>query len=390
MTVDLEARVRHELNARSGDVGPWGSAGSTLRRTAAERRTRRLRAGGGVVAVMALVAVVAAVALSGGRRDAEAPPSLPTGIPTPTPATGGFIRVPVPAEVQQKAATDLALGNSTLLASARLPRSGDTVLVFSGANPGRAGTTTVSTVTVHDGTPLTGTVSDYHNGTDVMVAQPARDGTGATFVVVAPPNLAADTAVVTSSVPGETLEETAVALDHGVAVVEVSDPETVTRVRLMRNGETIRDAIPGDFLLGPRVPRPLDRVMAIAPGDGKWPLSGQIRTDGSTACSLTASGIEPQTEVFVLGYDTFDESCARIDGSLQLLLPKDRHYSTVQGLVPPGTRAVRLHWNGTAANTVPVPGGHTAFFDTSGRSPDRLLMAEALDAAGNVLATARP
>ncbi len=80
---------------------------------------------------------------------------------------------------------DLALGNPELLASTRLPRSGDLLLVFRSAGTSAQPATTVWTVSVHDDTPLAGTVAQYPEGDEVVV-QPARDGNGATFVVHAP------------------------------------------------------------------------------------------------------------------------------------------------------------------------------------------------------------
>lgn len=94
---------------------------------------------------------------------------------------------------------------------------------------------------------------------------------------------------------------------------------------------------------------------------------------------------------WAIGWVVFDTACARVDRSLQLLLARDRHNSSVTGVAPPDAVTVRLTWRGGDVTEVPVVRDDVpAFVDTSERPPDSLVVAEALDADDNVVGTAKP
>ncbi len=390
MSTDLEQRLHDELRDRASDAGPMRTGGSTVRRAAAARRARRLRAGAVAgSAVLAAAVVVGVVTTAGNGRPEELPPAQPTGSPTSSPTTGQdsteLVRITVPGRALERAYALLSAGRPELLAALTLPGSGDPVLVFRNEAP-EDHRTVLRTVTLHRGQPQPGTLA-FARPEDELVAQPAVDGSGTTLVVIAPPGTEAEAVEVTTSLPGKDIRTRRVALDDRVALVPVVSLQNVTRLRLLRGGTTLEDRIPGDFYLSPSVPRPLGRVVVEA-GNGQ---SVQVRTDGRTACRLTANGLE-SLDVLVLPWNPIDEACAAIDpAELVLLIAADRRYSSVAGVAPQGAQAVRLHWrNGEVTEVAVVADEVPAFIDLSGHRPGRLVRAEALDAQGDVLATATP
>jgi len=402
---DLETRVRDTLTDHAGAAGAWQISGSALRATAAQRRrARRLRATTALGAAAAAIVVVAGVSLgSGGGTDGaplpaatDRPSTGPTTSPT-TRATGSaepwpeLLQVPIGDDLVQQALVQFALGDSRLLASATLPRSGDTVLVFQEQLRGDHNSAVAQTVTVHRSKLLAGTLTLYRSDAD-LVAQPARDGDGSTLVVVAAPGSDADAVEVTTSLPGKAIDVRTAGLRGGLAMVELPGAQSATRLRLLRQGTTIVDSIPGDYNLGESVPRPLGRVVAET---GKYERV-QVRTNGRSACRVTVTDLEGLNPLLT-PWNPIDEGCVTIDpGKLQLLIPEDRRYSSVAGVAPDGTAAVRLTWRSgsdTDVTEIPVraPGGDIrAFIDQSAHPPDQLTRVEALDADGQVLATALP
>jgi hypothetical protein len=90
-------------------------------------------------------------------------------------------------------------------------------------------------------------------------------------------------------------------------------------------------------------------------------------------------------------WNPFDTACATVDGDLHLLLADDRRYSSVAGIAPPAATRVRLRWRDGGSTTVRTTGGPVnAFLGPQDGSPRRLLLAEAIEADGMVLATALP
>jgi hypothetical protein len=350
-----------------------------------------LRTGSALAAAAAVVAVVLGVSMgTGGRPDA--PPAGATDGPTSTPtdaATGprpDLLQVPVSDAVVQKAITSLLSGWPTeLLATARLPRSGDLLLVLKQSPAPAEGDYNVYTVTIHDDRPMGGTLTMYRQDED-LVAQPARDGDGATMVVLVPPRLEADAVEVTTSMPGEDIHVSAVS-GSKLALVPLPSPHNVTRVRLVRGGETVDDQIPGDYHLPASMPRPLGRIVVSA---GGW-QQVQVRTDGTSACRLSVNGME-DPDVFALGWVLIDDACATINPSkLQLLIAEDAQYTSVTGVAPPGTGFVRLHWrNGNVTDVAVADDEVPAFVDTSGHRPDRLTLAQAIDTRGDEIARVEP
>jgi hypothetical protein len=389
MSTDLEQRLHDELRVRAGDAGPARTTGGTVRQVAAARRARRLRAGAVAgSAVLAAAVVVGAVTVARDGRPEELPPAQPTRSPTgtPTTATDELVRVTVPPDVLDQAYALMGAGRPDLLAATVLPGSGDAVLVFTGVmEPDQQ--TVVRTVTVHDGQPQAGTVTFYQRW-DHLIAQPARDGTGTTLVVVAPAASDADTVEVTTSLPGEDIHVRRVALDGRLALVPLPSPQSATRLRLLRGDAPLEERIPGDYYLAGSLPRPLARVVVATSGAVQ---AVQVRTDGITACRMTVAGLE-SPDVVVLPWNPIDDACARIDpAGLQLLIAQDRRYSSVAGVAPQGTHLVRLHWRNGDVTDVPVAVDEVpAFVDTSGHRPDRLVLAEAVDRSGTVIAQARP
>lgn len=372
---DLETRLRDELGRRADGVRHWSLPGEDLRELSQGTVTRRR-----VTVALALIgaAAVVATAVVTGSPAGDHPRPVPPASATAKP--DGLLQVEVPGATVRRVRMELGLGTDELLAAARLPLSGDPVLVFRGG--GFEDRSVVNTVTVRDGELVHGTLAHYGLD-DPVVAQPAVDGEGWTLVVV-DTSLAADTALVSTSRPGADVEVTTGALHRGIALVPVQLPKLVTRVRLLRDGETVRDIIPGGFGLRRDVPPVLDRVVATD-GRERGYQSVQVRTDGTTACRVTVNAD------WAIGWVVFDTACARVDRSLQLLLARDRHNSSVTGVAPPDAVTVRLTWRGGDVTEVPVVRDDVpAFVDTSERPPDSLVVAEALDADDNVVGTAKP
>ncbi|MCY7340668.1 MAG: hypothetical protein LH603_02070, partial [Pseudonocardia sp.] len=147
--------------------------------------------------------------------------------------------------------------------------------------------------------------------------------------------------VATSSMPGRRLTRTSAFLTDRLALVPITSPESVTRLRVLREGRTVVDTIPA-----------------------------------------------------FVAWNPLDTACAPVDGRLHLMLADDRRYSSVAGLAPAGTTSVRLYWRSgddSAVSEVPVTttDGVTAFVDSSGRRPDHLVRAEATQ-AGDVIGTVLP
>jgi hypothetical protein len=161
----------------------------------------------------------------------------------------------------------------------------------------------------------------------------------------------------------------------------------VTRIRVLARGRAVVDTIPAGSLLGPDVPRTVDRVVTTSAGPPTQPV--QVRTDGRTACRLTVGSFWDGPAY--VPWNPFDAACAPVDGELHLLLATDRRYSSVAGVAPSGTSVVRLSWRNGSTSEVPVAHDEVpAFVDSSGRAPLQLVRAEALDQQGEVLATAMP
>jgi hypothetical protein len=386
MSIDLEARLQEQLRARAAQVEPLRLGGESLRRTAAARRARRTRTAtvAGVIAAVAVIVVGISVTNQGGRH-AEAP-SAPTPSPTRTDGLSRLIRVPVSEAALGRARTLTGDGAPQLYASAVLPRSGDTVLVLRTTRDSDDKRHVVYTITLHGGNFVVGTLA-YYRAADDLVAQPVRDGAGTTLVVVTPPGTDADTAEVTTSLPGRDIEQHTAQVESGLALIPVPAADAVTRLRLSRNGETLRDTIPGDFHLGAEMPASAARVI-VAAGPTNQPV--QVRTDGRTACRLTVAGLAGPG-VFAMEWNPFDEACHAIDGKLHLLLAADRRYSSVTGIAPAKAELVRLHWrNGDVTEVAVARDEVPAFVDTSSHRPDRLELAEALDRNGVVIASTSP
>ena len=276
------------------------------------------------------------------------------------------------------------------MATAALPRSGDTLLVFAHRLDGDDPRTVVDTITLDRGRPLVGTVAWYHPDDDLVV-QPARDGDGATMVVIAPAGSEADSVEVTTSLPGKDIKTRTAALEGGLALVPVPSPHNVTRLRLVHAGAPEQDRIPGELLpagLGPsprwrgwRRRRATSSRRRCAPMAICLPYHGD-GMDGPASSSLA--------------WNLIDDACATIDGDLHLLIAEDRRYSSVAGVAPVGTTTVRLTWRSgsdTDVTETPVrnPSDDVPASSTrAGTARDQLTRAEALDADGNVLATALP
>lgn len=386
MSTDLEQRLHDELRDRARDAGPLRAGGSTVRQAAAVRRGRRLRAGAvGVSAVLVAAVVTGVVTVAGNGRPEDLPPAQPTG--SPTSSATGLIRVAVSPDVLEQSYLLMGAGRPELLAATRLPRSGDTVLAFDSESPSSDHRTVVYTVTVHDGEPTAGTLAFYQPW-DELVAQPARDGDGSTLLVVAPATSGADSIEVTTSLPGKDISVRRVALDGRLTLVPLPSPQAATRLRLLRGDAPLDDRIAGDFHLPGSVPRPLARVVVATDGAAQ---AVQVRTDGITACRMTVGGLSTP-DAFVQEWNPFDDACTRIaPAGLRLLIAADRRYSSVAGVAPRGADVVRLHWRNGDVTDVPVARDEVpAFIDTSGHRPDRLVLAEALDRSGTVMAEARP
>jgi len=224
-------------------------------------------------------------------------------------------------------------------------------------------------------------------GGDPVIALPVRDRAQDMLFVLAT-NWPEGEVEVTTAEPGQRPRTQSAPLADGLAVVPVPGPQVVTGLRIVgpepdRAEEYAQ--IPGGGLLPDEVPRWLPQIAAWS-GTGSL-QSVQVRTDGATACRFTVNGLVEH----VMSWNLFDQACAPVDGRLHLLLADDRQYSSVTGLAPEDATSVRLRWEDGTVTEVPVtPAPPYAFVDTSGRRPDRLISAEALDQRGDILATERP
>jgi hypothetical protein len=391
VTVDLEARVRAELAARAADAGALPVGGAALRETARRRRIARLRAGAVAVGVVAVVTVGAAVLRGPVDDAAPAPVEQPstTATTAPTEPDPAWLQVPLTDDLVARVVAAVGGDSSTApFVTARVPGS-DRVVVLLGGRRAADDSVWVGTATLESDRPgaaaISGTSGQFPSYTS-LIALPARDGDASLLVVLTPSGVG-DTVEATSSVPGERVRRTSVFAEDRLALVPITAPESVTRVRVLRQGRAIVDTIPAGSLLGPAVPRTLERVVTSSAGPPSQPV--QVRTDGSTACRLTV-GSWWDGPAYV-PWNPFDPACAPVDGRLHLLLAADRRYSTVAGVAPSGTSVVRLTWRDGAAIEVPVEHDQVpAFVDNSGRAPLLLVRAEALDRQGRVLASVVP
>ncbi len=396
MSADLGQRLHDELRYRAGDAGAWRAGGAAVRRAAADRRTRRLRAGIAAVAVVAAAGVGVAVLTGGGAEPDRPPADGPTPTSTPPPHTGtqpdpAWLQVPLTDDMYSRALTAAGVGTSASpVVSVRLGEAGRVGVLL--ADPAGRDWLTVFTVTLDSSDPgaeaVSGTSGRYRSWSS-LVAQPIRDGDKSLLLVLLPPKTG-DTVIATSSQPGSSPRTDESFVRDRLALPSISAPDAVTRVQVLRQGRTVVDTIPAASYLGKDVPRTLDRVVATSGGPPSQPV--QVRTDGRTACRLTVGGWwdgPPHVP-----WNPFDDGCAPVDGDLHLLLADDRRYSSVAGLAPMGTTSVRLYWRSGSdddVSDVPVTteAGLTVFIDNSGHRPDHLVRAEAIR-ADDVIATATP
>ena len=389
MTVDVEARVRAELAARAADAGVLPVTGTALRDTARRRRTARLRTGAVAVAVVAVV-TAGAVALRGPTKDAAPTPvQQPSTTTTTAPARPdpAWLQVPLtdPAYQQVLAATG-GDSQATPLLTARLPSGRVVVLVATERVDPRLWVAGATLGSDQPGASAVSGTSGHFPSYSSLIAVPVRDGDRTVLVVLLPGRLG-DTVEATTSRPGEPVRRTSAFVHDRFALVPVTSPESVTRVRVLARGRAVVDTIPAGSLLGPDVPRTVDRVVTTSAGPPTQPV--QVRTDGRTACRLTVGGFWDGPAY--VPWNPFDAACAPVDGRLHLLLAADRRYSSVAGLAPAGAATVRLTWRDGSATELPVAHDDVpAFVDSSGRAPLRLVRAEALDQQGLVLASAVP
>jgi hypothetical protein len=387
VTVDLEARVRAELAARAADAGVLPVAGAALRETARRRRTARLRAGALVVAAVAAV-TAGAVALRGPANDsAPTPVQQPSTTATTAPAAPdpAWLQVPLhDAAYQQVLAATGGDSQAAPLLTARLPSGRVAVLVATERVDPRLWVAGATLASDQPGAHAVSGTSGHFPSYDSLIAVPVRDGDRTVLVVLLPSRLG-DTVEATSSLPGQPVRRTSAFVHDRFALVPVTSPEAVTRVRVLARGRAVVDTIPAGSLLGPDVPRTVDRVVTTSGGPPNQPV--QVRTDGRTACRLTVGGFWDGPAY--VPWNPFDAACAPADGRLHLLLAADRRYSSVAGLAPAGAATVRLSWRHGSPTELPVTADSVApaFVDNSGRPPLELVRAEALDASGTVVAS---
>ena len=389
MTVDLEARVRAELAVRAADAGVLPVTGAALRETA-RRRTARLRAGAAAVTVVAVV-TAGAVVLRGPAGDAAPTPvQQPSTTTTSAPAgpDPAWLQVPLTDRAyQQVLAATGGDSQATPLLTARLPSGRVVVLVATERVDPRLWVAGATLASDQPGAPAVSGTSGHFPSYDSLIAVPVRDGERTVLVVLLPGPLG-DTVEATTSRPGEPVRRTSAFVHDRFALVPVTSPESVTRVRVLARGRAVVDTIPAGSMLGPEVPRTVDRVVTTSAGPPTQPV--QVRTDGRTACRLTVGSFWDGPAY--VPWNPFDAACAPVDGRLHLLLAADRRYSSVAGLAPAGAVTVRLSWRHGPPTEVPVTPDTVApaFVDNGGRPPLQLVRAEALDGQGLVLASAMP
>ena len=216
---------------------------------------------------------------------------------------------------------------------------------------------------------------------------PVRDGDRTVLVVLLPGRLG-DTVEATTSRPGEPVRRTSAFVHDRFALVPVTSPESVTRVRVLARGRAVVDTIPAGSLLGPDVPRTVDRVVTTSGGPPTQPV--QVRTDGRTACRFTVGGfwVGPA----YVPWNPFDAACARSTAGCTCCSPRTAATAAWRGwrqpaLSPcgcPGGTVRRPRCRSTDDSAAP------AFVDNGGQPPLQLVRAEALDQQGQVLASAMP
>lgn len=386
----LEARLRADLASARPDRSP-APAGTALRGVAGDRRARTVRAVAGAATALALT--------GGGYLAAGGPgPEFrrePVGLPTPPPtaearpeASWRGVDLPAGSLRRARAAAGTATAMRPVVAT-RLPSSSGVAVMFAGRTA--EGELAVATATLDSDRPgaaaRSGTAGRYRSFSS-LVAQPVRDGDATVLMVLLPPGIG-DTVQVTSSEPGRPLLRTSAFAEDRMALVPVAAPDAVTRVAILRTGRTSADLIPAASGLGPDVPRTLDRVAATT-GDERPERPVQVRTDGRTACRLTAGGWWGDDPP-LLPWNPVDSACAQVDGGLRLLLGTDRRAGSVAGVAPPGTALVRLHWRDGSVSAVRTSDDDVnAFVGPVARAADRLVRADAVGPDGSVTTTERP
>lgn len=362
MSVDVEQRLRRTLHEQAATAYAPEVPGPVLR-LRAEARTRRRRQS----AAAALVAVLTGVAALATVWSRPAPP-VPAQ-PRPAPS--------VPEDVVKDIRFRLALGDAELVATTRLPGSDELVLLFSDDQTSAAPSRLVLSTVTFDGDTARHRALLWVSPTDPVTALPVTDR----LLLVRAPDWPDGTVEVTTARPTEEPTTRTARLEHGLAVVPIPAPDLVTGLRVLDPDSTeVYAGIPGGEFLPAGVPRWLPQIAAAAER-GRL-QSAQVRTDGRTACRVTAN----RDGLDVVGWNLFDESCHTVDGRLHLLIPEDEQNSSVAGISPEGTASVRLQWKDGTVTDVPVePLPPYAFVDSSGHSPDQLVQAEALDSNGRAV-----
>lgn len=387
---DVATVVRRELATLAATVQPWRVTGPELRRTARQRRSRRLQVLASAAAAVTAVSLAAAV-LGG---PVTAPDQLPVDRESALPVfrearpEASWRSVRLTGDMFRRAVAAVGGGSSlSPLVVSRLPGSDRVVVLLRGESPdgGLLVTSATFDSAREDASVRSGT-SGVYRSLSSLVAQPVRDGDRTVLLVLLPPAVG-DTVQVTSSAPGGVDRRTSSFTDNRLAFVPASAPEAVTRVRVLRAGRPVVDLIPAGSLLGRDVPRTLDRVVASADtGEGR---AVQVRTDGRTACRLTAGGWwsgPPRAY-----WNPTDSACAPVEGGLRLLLPDDRDGAGVAGLAPPHAASVRLHWDDGSVSTVRTSGRDVnAFLGPVSQPAARLVLAEAVDPDGMVMTAVTP
>jgi hypothetical protein len=391
MSTDLDTRLLRTLRGQADSTTQWVTPGPVLRQQAAAR-TRRRRQTATVAATAVTVAAVLAGVLTLSHGPRQATPAQPTPSPTASRADqkSALLQAEVPVEAVHDMKMQLALGDAQLTATAPMPRSGDTAMLFTSRLPPSTGSRLTAYTVTYDGkTARAGTVATIADSDVGVIALPVRDLDATALLVVS--SLWPDGDVqVTTAAPGEQPNIRPARLQDGIAVVSVPGPDVITGLRVWvtdSDRRLVYEHIPGG-LLPVADPTWLPQIVAWSGHD--QPQSVQVRTDGTTACRFTVAGFN-SPDVFVMDWNLFDDACAPVDGTLRLLLADDRRYSSVTGIAPTGTATVRLRWRDGSTTDVPVsPDAPHAFIDTSGHRPDRLTAAEALAADGHVTANAGP
>jgi len=386
VTEDLEDSLRRTLSDRAATAGEWRAPGARLRQRAATRTARRRRWGAVAASALAVAAVLlAAVGLPRGYRVPA--PSNPRPAPTSERGDGSALQVQVPDEVVDDVRNRLALGDAALTATTRLPRSRDIAMLFVSDQRAASPSRLVASVVTYDGATARPVSLVWVAPSDPVIALPVRDQAQDMLLVLAT-DWPEGEAEVTTAEPGQRPRSQSAPLEDGLAVLPVPGPQVVTGLRVLEpepGRAEVYAQIPGGSFLPDEVPRWLPQIAAWS-GTGSL-QSVQVRTDGATACRFTVNGLVEHA----MSWNLFDEACAPVDGRLHLLLAEDRQYSSVTGLAPNDAASVRLRWRDGSVSEVPVaPSPPYAFVDTSGRRPDRLISAEALNQRGDVLATERP